>query len=643
MKKIIILLIITVLCCSLFVGCNNSNVNNEENIGEPKSFEHTNTVLVSNKNTDYQIVIPEQSSNMEKYASSELQNFLYQSTGAMLPIISDSGLTHDNTKKVLSVGNTTLLAGQTDIVIDLEIQGETGPAIHTKGNTVYMCGAGDYGTLYSVYKFLEYQIGFKSYAIDCTLYNYYSELKLLDFEYNYVPSIPFFITNEYVGNGNTSENHLKEAARMYRYGHGDGGRDIFGVNFYNGLWVHSAPRGLFPQTVTYVDEETGETKTRPGMPNGQPCFTDPYSFDFCVEKLKNMILTFNGPAIMMGIEDGPYKSCNCDGCLAAEAKYGSPGGVMMAFVNRLAKVMDEYLQEVGSDKTFTFLALAYHAYISAPTVIENEDGTYSPAYDELIAYKGKNTTASVCIAPITCCSIHPLGDLRCSYNDGDTDNIRKWATYANNMHMYIYGANFTVSHSFYFNELTGIGGTFKLFKDLGVEHVYDEASGQFYSTMSPLKLYYKSRLAWDCDIDVYEVIDEFLSVYYGPVAKDMREYLDSLTNQYSVVFKGSGQFHFDCHVNTKKQECYPYSTLKSFESILTTALNKITQSNYPQEQKDTFYERVYREFIAHKFNEWILYRDDVEYSERLELEKYAEIAKNVYGMKEDITGGDFNE
>lgn len=645
MKRTIISLIVIVLCLSCFIGFGTKNLNDavatNDNV-EPKSFEQTNTVLVSNKRTDYQIVIPNESTMMERYSSEELQSFIYKSTGATLPIITDKGLTHDNSKKFLSVGKTTLLAEQTDIIISLELQGETGPSIYTKENTVYMCGAGDYGTLYSVYKFLEYQIGFKSYASDCTVFNYYSELKLLDFSYNYVPSIPYIVLNEYCGR--VSDDHILDAARMYRYGHGDGGRNIYGINFYNGLWVHSGPRVLFPKTITYIDEETGEEKERSAMPNGQPCFTDPAVYEIVVKNLKSMILTFQGPAVMFGIEDGPYKSCNCEGCIEAEQVYGSAGGVMMAFVNKIAKDMDEYLVEVGSDKTFNFLALAYHAYETAPVVVENDDGTYSPANEDLIAYKGNQIRTSVCVAPITACAIHPLGEMGCSYNDQFTQNIKKWAVYApDNMHMYIYGANFTVSHSFYFNEFMGIAGTFKFFNELGVEHVYDEASGQFYSTMSPLKVYYKTRLGWDCNANVYEIIDEFLNAYYGPAAKEMREYFDALNNQYSVVFKGSGQNHFDCHVNHARQECWPYSTMKSFESILTTALSRIEQSDYSQEQKEAYHERVYREFIMHKFNEWELYKDDVEYSERIELEKYAEIAKKVYGMTNNISGGDFNE
>ena len=642
MKKIIVLLIAAVLCCNSLIGCRTpENADVLDSGAEPKSFEQTDTVLVSNKMTDYKIVIPNESSAMEKYAANELQNFLYKSTGATFNVITDNGISHNNSQKLLSVGNTSLLAEQTDIVIDYEVQGETGPLIYTKDNTVYMCGAGDYGVLYSVYKFLEYQIGFKSYASDCTVFNYYSELKLLNFAYNYVPSIPWLLLNE---RDTKMSGDPTDSARMYRLSGGEGGDDIFGTNFYNGLWVHSGPRVLFPKTITYVDEATGETKERSAMPNGQPCFTDPAVYEIVIKNLKSMILTFQGPAVMFGIEDGPYKSCNCKGCIDAEKVYGSAGGVMMAFVNKIAKDMDEYLQEVGSDKTFNFLALAYHAYETAPIVIENADGTYSSANEDLNAYKGKNIKTSVCVAPITACAIHPLGDLGCSYNDQFTQNIKKWAVYApDDMHMYIYGANFTVSHSFYFNEFMGVAGTFKFFKDLGVEHVFDEATSEYFSTMSALKVYYKSRLAWDCNEDVYEIIDEFLNAYYGPAAKEMREYFDALSNQYSVVFEGAGKNHFDCHVNHAKQACWPYSTMKSFESILTTALSRIMHSNYTKEQKDAYYERVYREFIMHKYNEWELYKNDVEYSERLELDKYAEIAKTLYGMTNDIEGGDFNE
>ena len=137
MKRIIVLLIAIVLCCNSLIGCRASeNIDVLDTSVEPKSFEQTDTVLVSNKMTDYQIVIPEKSTTMEKYAANELQTFLYKSTGATFNVITDNEISHDNNQKLLSVGNTTLLAEQTDIVIDYDVHGETGPLIYTKDNTV---------------------------------------------------------------------------------------------------------------------------------------------------------------------------------------------------------------------------------------------------------------------------------------------------------------------------------------------------------------------------------------------------------------------------------------------------------------------------------------------------------------------------
>ena len=65
MKKFIVTLIVFVLCFNFFVGCSTGNANNNVDVSdssaEPKMFEQTDIVLVSNKSTDYQIVIPNES------------------------------------------------------------------------------------------------------------------------------------------------------------------------------------------------------------------------------------------------------------------------------------------------------------------------------------------------------------------------------------------------------------------------------------------------------------------------------------------------------------------------------------------------------------------------------------------------------
>ena len=166
MKKILSFVIaFTCATTALFAGCNNEAATPSDTQRgqpeslEPVSFAETDTVLIKNKTSDYVIVIPKEATYVENYAAEELQNFLYESTGCTLPIVTDEGLSNDNTKKRLSVGETSLLEAQTDIVLDYDVMGDAGPSIDTKENTVYLAGATEYGTVYSVYKFLYYQIG----------------------------------------------------------------------------------------------------------------------------------------------------------------------------------------------------------------------------------------------------------------------------------------------------------------------------------------------------------------------------------------------------------------------------------------------------------------------------------------------------
>ena len=172
-KKLTCLLLAGSIVCSV-TACKDSsassdsseeNVNLDANLeGEPVSFEYAfsngNAIWLTNRGTsDYKIVIPTEASDTEKHAAEELQYFIKESTMCTLPIITDQGLNNDNSKYYLSVGNTTLLSSQTDVIVSKD-NPRNAPVIQTRDNTVYIAGAYDEGTLYAVYKFLHYQQAF---------------------------------------------------------------------------------------------------------------------------------------------------------------------------------------------------------------------------------------------------------------------------------------------------------------------------------------------------------------------------------------------------------------------------------------------------------------------------------------------------
>lgn len=436
MKKFLAIFF-TLILSTIFVfsGCGDGCKNNKEQESnvEPTSIQYTESVLASGSTSEYKIVIPSKNIVVERYIAEELQYYLEQSTGAKLPIISDDGIVHDNNQKHLSIGNTSILQQQTDIVVDYAVQGASGPLIYTKGNTVYMTGADRYGITNAVYKFLEYQIGFRAYANDCVLFDYFDELFLIDISYNYVPSIQWLALNEYETYG---EEHIEEAARMLRIGYcNDGGKELLGRKTFSGFWCHSC-LGIFPEKVTYVDESSGNTVVKDVYQHGQPCLSDEHVLQAGAQSLLNSILSSDGPALMVGMKDSP-NTCICDGCLALQEKFGSQGGVMLNALNVMAQQIETALKEMNADRKVTLVGLVYNGYLGAPVKV-NEQGQSELSCEEMKAFDGDLINVGVCIAPMHSCWTHPLGDDACETNGFFTENIRNWTLSTDELYFYIY-------------------------------------------------------------------------------------------------------------------------------------------------------------------------------------------------------------
>ena len=156
---------------------------------EPISFEDGDEYLVKDGKSDYKIVVGADATKVEKYAAEELQYFVEKSTAVKLPIATDGEVSHGDNGKYISVGENKLLSAEKDIKIDYEELGENGVTVNTKGNCVYVAGATENGTLFAVYRFLHYQVGYNAYAYDCVEVDYFRSVKLKNITYKHVPSI----------------------------------------------------------------------------------------------------------------------------------------------------------------------------------------------------------------------------------------------------------------------------------------------------------------------------------------------------------------------------------------------------------------------------------------------------------------------
>ena len=94
-------------------------------------------MLADHAKSEYSLVVPADADAYETFAAQELQTFLRESTGASLPIIADTGLTYDNTKSYISVGDTVL----NKLNLDEEELGAGGGIVDVDGRLVSLAGA----------------------------------------------------------------------------------------------------------------------------------------------------------------------------------------------------------------------------------------------------------------------------------------------------------------------------------------------------------------------------------------------------------------------------------------------------------------------------------------------------------------------
>lgn len=118
---------------------------------------------------DYKIAVGEEVTEMQEYAAKELRKYLFQLSGEDVEIVTaEPGMDLTNTFVLGTAGDNSLLeAVQTEIdsIADTGAEGhegEQGYVLKKSGNTLYIAGTDDAGTLYGVYGLLDdyYGIGF---------------------------------------------------------------------------------------------------------------------------------------------------------------------------------------------------------------------------------------------------------------------------------------------------------------------------------------------------------------------------------------------------------------------------------------------------------------------------------------------------
>ena len=186
------------------------------------SYKTTGTYMVRNGKTSYKVVVPEVETQSVSYAKSELSRFFKEATGVDLKFVTDKGLTHNDTNRYISLGDTSLYRslGRNDNITALK---KDGTKIFTKDKSVYIIGGEESGVLNGVYDFLKINFGFEYFFTDSyTLRTGVTDLKLLDYDVTDIADIDYRQSIGYMaGSSDTTDGKMISYRLRLRDSYGD--------------------------------------------------------------------------------------------------------------------------------------------------------------------------------------------------------------------------------------------------------------------------------------------------------------------------------------------------------------------------------------------------------------------------------------
>jgi len=462
-------------------------------------------------------VVAESAIESEKYAAEEFRDFFAQATGHRLPIRSDS---EAETKNMFIGASDALTKSNLAHALDQEYAQEELRIVIALDN-IAIVGGRPRGVLFGVYQFLEDAMGMRFLAKDYTHVPRYAaddadmrrgQLQAMDYSYN--PPVEC----RHVSFGDLQDKTGQFAARLRANGRwsGDGSMlkewlEKVGGHNRKGLILHNITEWVdFSQKdhpEYYAADKDGKRPV-----SSQPCFSHPDVIDHLTERVLAALKHYGqNSQIVMAQMDANL--CECDRCQDLVRQDGRDpfgsggenlGAPMFLAINHVAREVAKVRPDV------TIATYAYTASAAPPLSFKMEPNVR-------IQY-----------ATYGACQIHPFDSISCPGNMRRGEDLRHWGRISNGMIYWYYGmGSFT---DFFAPPLvlrmagphirTLIANNGKSFFIQGDPIIFAE-----------LVQYVYAKILWDPRLDTFEVINEFVDLYYGPAAGPVAEFLRLADNE----------------------------------------------------------------------------------------------------------------
>lgn len=451
--------------------------------GEPE--EHT---LFADGASEYQIVVPREASDSERWAAQELQHWLEELSGAELPIVDAA-----QSGKAIVIGAYEPLRS---LLPELTAPAPEDESFTYKnfGPTIAIWGGAMRGTMYGVMEFLEREMGVRFYTPRVTVTPAKPQYR---FKFLYASDAPGIrVRNDFYHEAFDpiwAARNRVNGAMGYRDQPGDV-EAYWSVHTFYPIMPPSEFFDAHPEYYSLIDGERTHD-------HAQLCLTNPDVLRIFTERIKN-VMRENPQYLIYSVSQNDWRNpCQCDNCQAIATREESEAGPVIWFVNQIADaVKDEF-----PDK---FIGTLAYQYTRKPCK------TLKPR---------ENVVIRLC--SIECCFAHDF--VSCPENAEFVDDARGWAAIAPHLYVWDYVVNFS-HYVMPFPNFPVLQPNLQFFRDHNAIGIMEQAAYQSRGgEWAELRAYVLARLLWNPDHpDVESVIDDFMYGYYGRSGQYLREYFD---------------------------------------------------------------------------------------------------------------------
>jgi len=466
---------------------------------------------------DFSILIPEQATAQEKYSATMLTEYLGKMFNTTLQVVQEPQVVEG---KIISVGNTDA-AATAKINADPR---EQAYKLAVSGGNLYILG-GTRGPIYGVIALLEEDLGCRWYSarndVDPVI-PMRSNDELTVVPRSYAP--PFEVRDVFYWNAFSVSanwavfNRIQALGRYNKMSLESGGglsNSAYWVHTYNGLVPAAKYFADHPEYFPLLNGKRHPSK----ISNGQLCYTSTGVVEVIVKTLDEEIAKNPGTRLYsVSANDNVYDNCECPACQEIIKLDGVPGAQLYLANAVAAKLVVKYPE----------IKISTLAYVNSQKPPKN----IKPGPNTVILY-----------APIRQRYNHismllPIGDIKAI-----KDELADWHKIASHIYLWDY-VDIIGKTPVPFPNFEAQERGWQFLIDNGVTGIFMQGPYVNPGSLGALKSWLYAKKLWNPTWSQDELIQEFISSYYGPAAVEMAQYVAlqraAWSNFYSNSKSGAG-------------------------------------------------------------------------------------------------------